>query len=379
MKNKPQVSKELLLPNEREREQIFHLLKKQSSYTAWKRIFGYYQAWANVAEASVRKADKIGLLGAITIRDHRGNPVASDKTDIGYKDYDRILKGLAYFEEGVKRLERGDKRVFTYSDVYGYFGKASVARDIWETLIIRGETQWDPSTPYLEEFMKCLKVLGEVWSECRQNILEDRHIDGHARCTYGLWEQIWLPRLPYPNPLPKVPEPSKNILVATGKKIPYSGIWEPVNSGIWEPAVEADRTSHWFFGSKPIGAFKIIGTMNYLHGGIRAPQARVHFINSKDYSDTNVEWRLIWRDDRYEDGTIPEEEKDYLFIEPVPQGVDSPYTIGVERYLYKHGFWNKYSVIPPISRFEEYLKKRGLWELPTAAPLEELKLQGGTE
>ncbi|GHV58973.1 hypothetical protein FACS1894103_1440 [Campylobacterota bacterium] len=363
MANKPQVSKELLLPNEREREQIFYLLKKQSSYTAWKRILGYYQAWADVAEASVREADKMGLLGTITIRDHRGNPVAGDNTDIGYDDYARILKGLAYFEEGMNRLGRGDKRVFIYSDVYGYFAKASVARDIWETLIIRGETQWNPSTPYFEEFLKCIKELAAVWSECRQNILEDRRVDVAARCFYGLWEQIWLPRLPYPNPLPKVPEPSKNTVVATGRKIPYSGIWEPV--------VEADHTSHWFFRSKPIGQFKIIGTMNYLHGGIRAPQARANFINSRDYSGTNVKWRLLWRDDRYEDGTIPEEEKDYLFIEPVPQGVDSPYTIGVERYLYKHGFWNKYSTIAPINRFEEYLKKRGLWELPTAAPLKE--------
>ncbi|OMO15796.1 Imm72 family immunity protein, partial [Xanthomonas oryzae] len=30
----------------------------------------------------------------------------------------------------------------------------------------------------------------------------------------------------------------------------------------------------------------------------------------------DVVWRLIWRDDRYEDGTIPDEEAGYVFIQP---------------------------------------------------------------
>jgi len=38
----------LLLPDELERKQIFYLLKKHSSWTAWNRILGYFQKWADV-------------------------------------------------------------------------------------------------------------------------------------------------------------------------------------------------------------------------------------------------------------------------------------------------------------------------------------------
>ncbi|RBB05932.1 hypothetical protein BRO03_21175, partial [Xanthomonas oryzae pv. oryzae] len=50
----------LLLPNELERRQMFHQLKKQSSFTAWNRLFELYQAWADVTERSVREADSKG-------------------------------------------------------------------------------------------------------------------------------------------------------------------------------------------------------------------------------------------------------------------------------------------------------------------------------
>jgi hypothetical protein len=49
------------LPSELERQQIFYWLKKLSSLTAWRRIFEYYQAWAEVTEKSVRQADNNGI------------------------------------------------------------------------------------------------------------------------------------------------------------------------------------------------------------------------------------------------------------------------------------------------------------------------------
>jgi hypothetical protein len=313
MTNKPQVPKGLLLANARERQQIFHRLKKHSSYTAWKRILGYYQAWSDSAEASVREADNRGLLGSIMLHNEKGEPVPADDTDITYRDHVMILKGLAQFEEGVNRLGKGDKRVFTYSDVHGFFAKAGVRTDIWETRVFRtkdGEHSWEPQTPYLEEFLECLKTLCAVWSECCE-ILEERDLDAPARCFYDSWEETRLPKLPYPEPLPEVQEPSENILVATGKRVPCSGIWEPV--------IEPDRPVRWLFKWKPTGPFKIVGTMNYLHGGTKAPQATQAFRNGEYSTErTDVEWRLLWRDDRYEDGTIPEEEKDYVFLEPMP-------------------------------------------------------------
>ncbi|WP_256725150.1 Imm71 family immunity protein, partial [Xanthomonas oryzae] len=50
----------LKLPNALERRQMFHQLKKESSFTAWNRMLELYQAWADVTEESVRQADAQG-------------------------------------------------------------------------------------------------------------------------------------------------------------------------------------------------------------------------------------------------------------------------------------------------------------------------------
>ncbi|MBL9220930.1 Imm71 family immunity protein, partial [Xanthomonas fragariae] len=89
----------LKLPNELERRQMFYQLKKESSFTAWNRMLELYQAWAGVTEESVRQADAQGWL---------------EKSGIKELDYVGILKGLAHQEEGVRRLRKGDKRVFKF-------------------------------------------------------------------------------------------------------------------------------------------------------------------------------------------------------------------------------------------------------------------------
>jgi hypothetical protein len=92
--------------------------------------------------------------------------------------------------------------------------------------------------------------------------------------------------------------------------------------------------------------------MNYLHGGAIARQATQLFKvsvsdpnyytahNGFGFEVKDVTWRLLWRDDRYEDGTIPEEEKDYLFVEPSPPGFEGKYTIRAEKYLERHNLPN---------------------------------------
>lgn len=56
--------------------------------------------------------------------------------------------------------------------------------------------------------------------------------------------------------------------------------------------------------------------MNYLHGGSPAPQANQEI--KDDIVQTSVTWRLLWRDTRYEDGSIPVEEQSYVFLKPDP-------------------------------------------------------------
>jgi hypothetical protein len=67
---------------------------------------------------------------------------------------------------------------------------------------------------------------------------------------------------------------------------------------------------------KPQPPFQIAGTMNYLHEGARAPQRTVK--TAQGYKDQDTTWRLLWRDDRYIDGTVPGEETHYRFTRPHP-------------------------------------------------------------
>ena len=306
---------DILVPNELERRQIFFHLKKASSYTGNKRILDFFQKWADVTEASVREADNSGMLA---LHDPQtGKTIGEDKTSIEYSRYVGILKALATFEEGVTRLGRGDKRVFTYSEANGFFMRAWTKVSYWSELknrVEQGEIGWQEATPYNKEFFKAFDDLCAAGSECH-GIGE---VD-NAPMSYGLWEAVFLSRLPYPDPLPEVPEPKENIVVKTGEQVPCSGIWEPMEEG------------------------RCVGSMNYLLGDTRAPKYTKTFL---DPSDTNygydyagyieVVWRLIWRDDRYEDGTIPEEEKSYPFLCPVPEGVEDPYDQVPLEYIRKH-------------------------------------------
>ena len=52
--------------------------------------------------------------------------------------------------------------------------------------------------------------------------------------------------------------------------------------------------------------------MNYLHGGSDAPTIEV-FDADDEIEEVATQWRLIWKDDRYLDGTIPDEESAYTF------------------------------------------------------------------
>lgn len=54
--------------------------------------------------------------------------------------------------------------------------------------------------------------------------------------------------------------------------------------------------------------------MNYLHGGSVAPEIGVE--TGTDNINLCTMWRLLWRDDRYVNGTIPEEDADYRFTKP---------------------------------------------------------------
>jgi len=334
----------LLLPNEQERKQIFYLLKKHSSWTAWNRLLGYFQKWADVTEESIRQSDERGLFSKTVFPDGYTTPpgIRDDlgQTSIVQRDFVKVLQGLALFDEGVRRLARGDKRVFTADEATGLFERAYDEATIsyyvqakWK--LEDGEIGWKETTPLMKEFFEALDELCMAWGECGRDITEpfDPHYPEKtfpAKLSYGLREMILLPQFPYPKPLPDLPEIFDIVEVKTGELVPCSGIWEPVESGY--PT----------------------GTMNYLHGGQPAPKYEQDSRNKNDrvwgsYCHAfDATWRMLWRDDRYKDGTIPEEEQDYQFLEPRQLGEESLSTIDIVKYLKIHNLPNPLvEAVPP--------------------------------
>jgi hypothetical protein len=343
MSKAPVFSQEnLLLPNDLERRQIFHLLKKSSSYTAWKHVLEFWQKWADVTEKSVKESDERGLLPkTVYPPGYTSQPdevVDFGETEILYEHYVDILKKLALVEEGVTRLGKGDKRVFTYDDANGFFARAELLLDYWFDLrdrIDSGDTVWEKETPFEDEFFEAAHQVQWVSGEFSRYIIEKRDLETPALFSYGLWEIVFLPRLPYPDVLPEAPEPEEDVVTKTGSPVACSGIWEPV----------VGATTEGLIFKKAVGPFTRVGPLNYLHAGTLAPSLEQVYRDPTDKEwgcdsmQAKVTWRLIWRDDRYEDGTIPEEEKEYRFVRPVQPGEEDffDYPCFPWKYLRAHG------------------------------------------
>lgn len=292
------LPKNVLLPSELERRQIFYWLKKVSSVTAWRRIFHYYQIWATATESSLRLADESGW---------------GEKTALPYASYASILNGLAHCEEGTIRLSKGDKRVFKF-DANGEFEMAARALFHWKELINRieeGENIIDQEhTPLWQEFCDAANAAYRVWDECSTSVLEPRYLDESAPLVYNDWLIGELNSEVNANAPEDISSPQIDIFISTDEYIPYSGIWEPIR---------ADLKKNFWNGlirhkGVPKAPFEISGTMNYLHAGSKAPQAPIE--TPTDFLEIKTTWRLLWKDDRYSDGLVPAEEANYRFRQP---------------------------------------------------------------
>ena len=286
----------IMLPTDTERAQIFFWLKKVSSATAWRRIFEFYRVWTVSAENSLRVADENGWAG---------------KTAIPTSDYLLILKGLSHCEDGVIQLSKGDKRVFKF-DANGKFAMARRILFHWAemtTRIEQGENIIDENhTPFWIEFCETLTSACQAWQECAQHVLEPRYLDEPGLTLYGDWLRNELALLHFPENLPALPDPSDNVFIKTGDRIPCSGIWEPIDEK------KTPLTRIFNRAVPPTRPFNPVGAMNYLHGGSKAPRITVE--TGTDNIDFDTTWRLLWSDERYLDEEIPIEEKSYRFNEP---------------------------------------------------------------
>ncbi|AXV79140.1 MULTISPECIES: Imm71 family immunity protein [Ralstonia solanacearum species complex] len=285
-------------PIDHERRQIFYWLKQISSYTAWSRILGFYRAWSDAAEHCARLMSEQGVTA----------PPKGPATD-----YRSMLNGLSHCEEAVLRLKTGDKRIFKY-DANGELAMANRPLSHWDSLMARVEwgeyRAWsDENTPGWSAYHQALQALLQAWGECAPDIIESSYLDTDSPTFCNEYLRETLSQMSFPDPLPEVPDVEDITLVRSGKRVPCSGIWEPVDAP--KPNVFS-----LFRSNEPSEEpLPIIGTMSYLHGGSDAP-------NMAAYAEERglpATWRLLWRDTRYEDGTIPEEERNYVFLKPEPE------------------------------------------------------------
>jgi Immunity protein 71/Immunity protein 72 len=301
----------VLTPTPLERRKIFYHLQKCSSYTAWSRILPYYQAWANVLEKSVAEAaDKSTF----------ESPAYLKTQELVF-----VLKGLSTFEKCLSLLRRGDKSLFRH-DGATCLAVASRPLDFWSEIWGRGEAFAEAMNnpnlvPYWDEILTAYTSTSHTWGEIGVHIQDTS--DTHDTAPFALWEEgrhFFFNNRAYKNPfnddvmppyhfpanLPEVPDLEEVVLIGYGDSVPCSGIWEPVKADV----PKRKLVSLFSKPDMPSGPFEVVGSMNYLHEHSTAP----HIGEGREPIPTT--WRLLWKDDRYTDGTIPEEENDYIFNEP---------------------------------------------------------------
>ena len=281
--------------NEEDRKKVFWLLKKYSSYTAWKALGDAYAEFVKAWEY------------AMSHTPGGGGPYAID----WYKD---ILDGQIAFEKGLPLLREGQRSVFRNTST-GYLARAADAI-VFVSRIMDPEEFVHDWMPNKDEVIRATKELDARTS----GLLSTCEGDDTPVVAYGMALMFRPLNAPfnYPSHLPDVPAPT-DTTANTGEELAITGIWEPE----WEIAPSVDdpspsRVGLWnSVGQYASGLLKPLDTspakiekggMSYLLAGTGAAKYKEGELDP----EINVTWRLIWADQRYLDGTIPEEENDYL-------------------------------------------------------------------
>lgn len=309
-----------LIPTAIERQKIFYHLKKCSSYTAWNRVLGYYKAWAAIFEKSVSEAE---------------DAATPDKpAEIPTQKLISLLKGLSACEKSVELLRQGNKAPIRY-DGLACFAVADRPISYWGEHRYHyelGDIAFSPErVPYWDEIKEAYRQVARAWGENGNHILEKPDTYDSAPFDFDSYDRRFyfngIPNIDtsdgevfpphyFPPHLPEVPDPKEVVLVKNGDTVPFSGIYEPIKVAV----PKRKLVSLFSKPAVPTGPFEVVGSMNYFVVNSTAP----HIGEGRSVEPTT--WRLLWKDDRYLDGTIPDEESGYVFNEPRPLRKAVPYS-----------------------------------------------------
>ncbi len=262
-----------------ERRKVFWLLKKYSSYTAWKALGDAYANFIRAWERAIKLEDQ--------------NEVTEFETEALKSFWNAQIE----FEKGLPKLRRGERRIFRHVANWRSYNAIHYARRLMDPV------------EYVHDWMKAEKenaIAAEKEIEERWNVYTvTEHENKETPATYrekDALDEDWH-RCSFPSDLPEVP-PSTHQTVESGETVPIDGIWEP------EWAMPGSSSGFLARLTNPAASETgrlEKGCMNYLLADTMAPP----YQDSLESKAIPVRWRLIWEDTRYRDGTIPEEEAQY--------------------------------------------------------------------
>ena len=288
---------DLMLPSERERQQIFYLLKKNSSITAWRRVHDFYTAWVDVTRQSLHEAARQGW---------------ALKTSLPASTLAFLQEGLAQFAKAMAALEKNNFREFgapSFFDLIAARNRLTIELDRVRR-VDEGENGIDEAhTPLWQEYCEAMHGAYDAWAECSMHLYQRNYFPG-GPWYYHRWLKRDLPLMHFPADMEAVPDPAVNSFVRGDGVVACAGIWEPVAA----PASSfIDRlTGAW----KPGPPFTVVGAMNYFTANSLAPAIMLQRDGDHASEKLALAWRLLWREDRYADGAVPEQEARYRFLEP---------------------------------------------------------------
>lgn len=295
------------VPTDHERRALFAWLKQASSLSAWRRLYSYHQAFVDAVESVYEQEQKTpGMAQTIPT-----------------EWYTSVLRSHDAFAAGLARLQSGDRRCFAFLGARGHFSEGLLQVKWWQGMY-RGSfsgrngfgVEDSPRWPEIDKAMHdCLAAASDIGV-----VLQQRHTDVPAPidCMEPYLSQPDSSLIKHWNSqptLPVVPAAKPEVLIATGQVIPCYGIWEPVRV--------ASRGIFRVSSSPPLAESRIVdgreldGCLNYLHADSAAPTIAFPEDGQRREGRPTT-WRLVWRDERYGPHPIPDEEKDYVFVRPVP-------------------------------------------------------------
>ena len=322
------------------RDRAFYLVKRYTSYTFLDQTRALHQQLLNAFARQLNNPARIER----SLRDDKPQSGAGIILNVYENDYRSFLKEMICFEEGLSMLRntthkreayksiascdfdrylsgrRADERGLADNPFYNAlgYGRVFVNSPMW--ILHRGTKQ--------------LEALRKTVEGSTARYLID--LEGRFTAKFWAYDLIFfvdrygddwpVPRV-YPSPLPPCPPKNTNPegQIWSGEEIPTTGIWEPwfikeQVCELWESLLGGSigrLKGKTKAESKPTGKFTgKVGCPNYFLAGSTAFEYEMEGTDKK----AKVAWRLLWEDTRYLDGTIPEEENDYL---AAPETVDA--------------------------------------------------------